>query len=248
MAEKSAIKEAVKDAYGHLARSRTIPLESGCCDPVTKEKLIHYGYTQSELDTLPESVIAMSDGCGNPTGLGIIGEGETVLDLGSGGGIDVFLASRKVGRTGRVIGLDMTSEMIEKARVNAQRARLSNVEFKLGDMETLPMESNSVDVIISNCVVCLSPDKGKVFKEMFRVLKHRGRLAIADEVALRPFTIEEREDTAKWVSCVAGAMTEEDYASTLKGAGFRDVLVKQLRRPGELNPTVFSAFVSASKP
>ena len=248
MPEMNEIRKAVKAAYGSLAEGRTIPLDTGCCGPATRDKLISYGYTDEELSSVPESVVALSDGCGNPTGLGMIREGETVVDLGSGGGIDVFLASRKVGERGRVIGLDMTPEMVEKARDNARRSRLANVEFRLGEIESLPLGSDSVDVIISNCVICLSPDKGRVFREMFRVLKRGGRLAIADEVALRPFTKEEREDAAMWCSCVTGAITEEEYASALRGAGFSEVYVKQLRRPGELNAAVFSAFVSATKP
>ena len=167
MSETDKIKQAVKSAYGSLATSRTIPLETGCCEPASEEKLLRYGYTQEELSSLPESVIAMSDGCGNPTGLGMIKEGETVLDLGSGGGIDVFLASKKVGQRGKVVGLDMTPEMVQKARENAKRANLANVEFRLGEIENLPMDDGSVDVIVSNCVICLSPDKGRVFKEMF---------------------------------------------------------------------------------
>ncbi len=174
MSETEEIKRAVKRAYGSLADSRTIPLDDGCCEPATKDKLLGYGYTAKELGSLPESVIAMSDGCGNPTGLGMIREGETVLDLGSGGGIDVFLASGKVGHGGKVIGLDMTPEMVQKARANAQRAGLANVEFRLGEMESLPLGDASVDVIISNCVICLSPDKGRVFREMFRVLRPGG--------------------------------------------------------------------------
>ncbi len=247
MSEPEKIKEAVRSAYGSLAIGRTIPLEQGCCEPATKDKLIGYGYTEEELNGLPESVIVMSDGCGNPTGLGMIKEEETVLDLGSGGGIDVFLASRKVGQRGKVIGLDMTPEMVQKAIANAQRANLDNVEFRLGEIENLPLEDGSVDVIISNCVICLSPDKEKVFREMFRVLKHRGRLAIADEVAMRPFTMEERKDSTKWCSCVTGAITEDVYASALRNAGFENVYVRQLRKPGEVNPAVFSAFVSAIK-
>ena len=248
MSEIVEIKRVVKSAYGSLATSRTIPLDTGCCEPATKDKLLRYGYTKNELGSLPESVIAMSDGCGNPTGLGMIRQGETVLDLGSGGGIDVFLASKKVGNKGRVIGLDMTPEMIHRARANAKKAGLSNVEFRSGEIENMPIEAGSVDVIISNCVICLSPDKGKVFREMFKVLKHDGRLAIADEVAMRPFTKEERGDSAKWCSCVTGAITEKAYSSALVNAGFEDVYVKQLRKPGELTPAVFSAFVSATKP
>ena len=248
MSKAEKIKEEVRGAYGSLATSRTISLETGCCEPATKEKLLRYGYTKEELESLPESVVAMSDGCGNPTGLGMIREGETVLDLGSGGGIDVFLASKKVGPKGKVIGLDMTPEMIQRARGNAEKAGLSNVEFRSGEIENLPIEAGTVDVIISNCVICLSPDKEQVFREMFRVLKHGGRLAVADEVALRPFTKEETEDSAKWCSCVTGAITERGYESALSTAGFEDIYVKQLRKPGELTPSVFSAFVSATKP
>lgn len=248
MSEDERIKQAVKSAYGTLATSRTIPLEQGCCGPATNDKLLRYGYTQEELGSLPESVVTMSDGCGNPTGLGMIREGETVVDLGSGGGIDVFLASRKVGPRGRVIGVDMTPEMIQKARDNARKADLANVEFRAGEIENLPLEDGSADVIISNCVICLSPDKGRVFREMFRVLRPGGRLAIADEVAVRPFTKEERENPAMWCSCVTGAITEKEYASALTGAGFKDVYVKQLRPSGDMNPAVFSAFVSATKP
>jgi SAM-dependent methyltransferase len=248
MSAAEEIKRAVKGAYGGLATGRSIPLDGGCCEPASKEKLLRYGYTQSELSSLPESVIALSDGCGNPTGLGMIGVGETVLDLGSGGGIDVFLASKKVGPSGKVIGVDMTPEMVEKARANAAGAKLANAEFRLGEIENLPLEDESIDVIISNCVICLSPDKGRVFKEMFRVLAPGGRLAIADEVAVRPFTEEEKGDSARWCSCVTGAVTEREYSSALVGAGFQDVYVKQLRSPGEINPAVFSAFVSARKP
>ena len=247
MSDNEKIKQAVRSAYTSLAASRTIPLGTGCCEPATREKLLRYGYTKEELESLPESVVAMSDGCGNPTGLGMIKEGETVLDLGSGGGIDVFLASRKVGKQGKVIGLDMTPEMVQKARTNAKEAKLANVEFRLGDIENPPLEDESVDVIISNCVICLSPDKGKVFREMFRVLKPGGRLAIADEVALRPFSEQERESAANWCSCVTGAITEEKYLSALEEAGFSMVYAKQLRKPGETNPSVFSAFVSATK-
>jgi len=248
MPENEEIKRAVRNAYGLLATNRTISLDTGCCEPATKEKLLRYGYAKEELESLPDSVIAMSDGCGNPTGLAMIGMGETVLDLGSGGGIDVFLASKKVGPGGKIIGLDMTPEMIQRSRANAKKAGLTNVELRWGEIERMPIEAGTVDVIISNCVICLSPDKAKVFKEMYRVLKHGGRLAIADEVALKPFTRVEREDASKWCSCITGAITENEYSSALRDAGFEGVYVKQLRRSGELNPAVFSAFVSATKP
>jgi SAM-dependent methyltransferase len=247
MADSGEIKRAVRTAYSGLATGRSIPLDGACCEPASREKLLRYGYSQAELNSLPDSVIALSDGCGNPTGLGMIREGDTVLDLGSGGGIDVFLAGKKVGSNGKVIGVDMTPEMVQKASANAARTKLFNVEFRLGEIENLPVEDESIDVIISNCVICLSPDKKKVFREMFRVMKQGGRLAIADEVALRPFTREEREDSQKWCSCVTGAITENEYASALSEAGFKEVYVRQLRRPADLNSAVFSAFVSATK-
>ncbi len=247
VSDKADIKKAVRSAYANLATGRTIPLDSGCCESATRDKLLRYGYSEDELGSIPDSVVSMSDGCGNPTGLGMIGAGETVLDLGSGGGIDVFLASRKVGSHGKVIGLDMTPEMVQKAKENAKKANLTNVEFRLGEIENIPLEDESVDVIISNCVICLSPDKRKVFAEMFRVMRTGGRLAITDEVAVKPFPKEEREDSTKWCSCISGAITEDEYSSALREVGFKEIYVKQLRRPGELNPSIFSAFISATR-
>jgi len=252
LVEKSEeVKKAVRSAYASLATKRTLPMADACCEPSSgsmSEKLVRYGYSEEELGRLPQSVITMSDGCGNPTGLGMIREGETVLDLGSGGGIDVFLASKKVGPRGRVIGLDMTPEMIRRAIENAKGAGLTNVEFKVGEIESVPLGDGSVDVIMSNCVICLSPDKRRVFGEMFRVLKPGGRLAIADEVAVRPFTPEERADSTKWCSCVSGAITEAEYGSALEQAGFDQIYVKRLRPAGDFASGVFSAFVSAVKP
>ena len=251
MEKPEEIKKAVRSAYASLATKRTLPMVDSCCEPSSgsmSEKLVRYGYSEEELGELPQSVITMSDGCGNPTGLGMIKEGETVLDLGSGGGIDAFLASKKVGPRGRVVGLDMTPEMIQRAAENARKAGLTNVEFKLGEIESVPLGDGSVDVIMSNCVICLSPDKRRVFGEMFRVLKPGGRLAIADEVAVRPFTPEERADSTKWCSCVSGAITEAEYRSALEQAGFDQIYVKRLRPAGDFTSGVFSAFVSAVKP
>ncbi len=244
MPKDGPIKENVKTAYTHLAEEA----EQSCCGPSDTEKLSDRGYSLEELQGLPESVLTMSDGCGNPTALGAMREGDTVLDLGSGGGIDVFLAARKVGRTGKVIGLDMTPKMVESARANLARLNLENVEFKLGEIEHIPVASDSVDMIMSNCVICLSPDKEQVFREMFRVLRPGGRLAIADEVALKPFSSEEKADPEKWCMCITGAVTEADYSGTLQKAGFEQVYVQRLRRSIESTAGVFSAFISGTKP
>ena len=249
MSDKDEIRSAVRDSYASLAKNAELEMASCCGDSSPKtEKLLRYGYSEEELSSLPESVVVMSDGCGNPTGLGMIKDGDVVLDLGAGGGIDVLLASRKVGSKGRVVGLDMTEEMVERARMNAKRMRVENVEFRLGQIEEIPLADASVDVVISNCVICLSPEKDRVFREMARVLRSGGRLAIADEVALRPFTKEERTDSGKWCSCVTGAVTEKEYRSMLEGAGFRDVDVRRLRPTMEAGPGVYSAFVSGVKP
>ena len=247
MEEKErTIKTAVIESYSSLARGAEL---ASCCDSSKKDKLLRYGYSAEELASLPESVVAMSDGCGNPTGLGMIKEGDVVLDLGSGGGIDVLLASRKVGRTGRVIGLDMTPEMVQRAAATARRMGVANVEFKLGEIEQIPLDDESVDLIMSNCVICLSPEKQRVFREMSRVLRQGGALAIADEVAVRPFSEEEKADPGKWCSCVTGAVTESQYKEMLEESGFTQVSVKQLRpSTSGYSSDVFSAFVSAVKP
>ena len=244
MTDKAIIRESVKQAYSLLAQNSDL----SCCDSSNSEKLQRYGYSEAELRTLPESVIVMSDGCGNPTGLGQIRQGDVVLDLGSGGGIDVFLASKKVGPTGKVIGLDMTEDMVSRAQSNAAEHGFSNVEFKLGEIENIPLVEDSVDVIMSNCVICLSTDKERVFREMFRVLRPGGRLAIADEVALRPFSQAEKADPAKWCDCIAGAVTEETYSGMLSNVGFQEIYVKQLRKGSGTMQGVFSAFISGTKP
>ena len=241
LTSEGPIQDEVKVAY-------TILAEQSCCGPSENSKLGNRGYTPEELIGLPASVLALSDGCGNPTALGAMGEGDTVLDLGSGGGIDVFLAARKVGRTGRVIGLDMTPKMVESAQANLARLGLDNVEFKLGEIEHIPLAAESVDIIMSNCVICLSPDKDQVFREMFRVLQPGGRLAIADEVALKPFSSEEKADPEKWCECVTGAVTEAEYSNMLRQVGFENVYVKQIHRTMESGSGVFSAFISGAKP
>ncbi len=251
MAGDEEIKHAVRESYGALAKQRSSLDMVGCCEPSGEsklEKLLRYGYSSAELEWIPESAKVMSDGCGNPTGLGMIREGDTIVDLGSGGGIDVLLASRKVGPRGRVIGLDMTPEMVKSATENARKLNLDNAEFRLGEIEKIPLEDGSVDVIISNCVICLSPDKEAVFREMFRVLRRGGRLAIADEIATRRFSESERADTEKWCSCITGAITEDEYRRALRMAHFERIYVKQLRPSANQTPNVFSAFISAIKP
>ena len=246
MTQEQTIKNAVRDRYGSRAKHSD---GASCCGPSNIDALLSHGYSREEVGQLPESAIVMAAGCGNPTALGMIQAGETVLDLGSGGGIDVLLASKRVGMQGKVIGLDMTKEMVQRASDNAQKLGLPNVEFKLGEIEEIPLDDASVDVIMSNCVICLSPDKKRVFEEMFRVLRSNGRLAIADEVALKPFSNEEKADADKWCSCSSGAITGLEYVRGLEEVGFTDVLVKPLEQGGGYSGNgVLSAFVSAIKP
>ena len=245
MTQEQTIKNAVRDRYGARARNSD---SASCCGPANIDNLLSHGYSREEVGQLPESAIVMAAGCGNPTGLGMIQVGETVLDLGSGGGIDVLLASKRVGPRGKVIGLDMTKDMVQRASDNVQKLGLQNVEFKLGEIEEIPLVDASVDVIMSNCVICLSPDKERVFREMFRVLRRGGRLAIADEVALKPFSTEEQADADKWCSCSSGAITGLEYVRGLEEVGFTNVLVKPLEQGGGYADTgVVSTFVSATK-
>jgi ubiquinone/menaquinone biosynthesis C-methylase UbiE len=175
----------------------------------------------------------MGLGCGNPTALAELKEGETVLDLGCGGGLDVFLAARKVGQKGTVIGVDMTPEMIAKAEENATRGGYKNVEFRLGEIEQLPLEDDSVDVIISNCVINLSPDKLRTFKEAYRVLRHNGRILISDLVTQGELPEEVRQSFDAWACCIAGALERQEYLSTIESAGFRDVTIVAQHQYGE---------------
>ena len=196
------IKSAVEKRYAEIARSG-----SSCCDG---RALTEIGYKKEDLETLPEEAL-MGLGCGSPVSLAGLREGETVVDLGSGGGIDVLLAARQVGSSGRVIGIDMTPEMLARARANAERLGLGNVEFRQGVIEALPLEDSSVDVILSNCVINLSPDKPAVFKEAWRVLKPGGRLVISDMVSRGELPSEIRENPEAWAACLGGALPEEEY-------------------------------------
>ena len=185
-------------------------------------------------------------GCGNPTAIAGLNEGESVLDLGSGGGLDCFLAAQKVGPTGKVVGLDMSADMIQLARRNAGRIDAENVRFRLGEMEDMPFADGSFDVIISNCVINLSPDKDAVFREAVRVLKPGGRLRASDIVFAREPTEQERKDLTSWTACIAGALTEADYADKLRTAGFEDVRLEPKEGTAP-NSNLFSAYISATK-
>ncbi|HJH32231.1 MAG TPA: arsenite methyltransferase [Methanosarcinaceae archaeon] len=224
MKGKKEIKELVKDRYGRIASN-----EDSCCsccscdtDPVEQAKSI--GYSVQEIINIPEGS-AMGLGCGNPTALAGLKSGETVLDLGSGGGVDVFLASRKVGEQGNVIGVDMTTGMVEKARENARKGNYTNVEFRAGEIENLPVEDCSIDVVMSNCVVNLSPDKFATFREVFRVLKPNGRILISDIVIEGELPGDVRRSLDAWTECIAGALEKQEYLNTITKAGFRDVTI-----------------------
>jgi len=198
---------------------------ASCCSPqqtVSKSKAV--GYTDEQLGAIPDGA-DLGLGCGNPTALASLKEGETVLDLGSGAGFDCFLAAGKVGKNGRVIGVDMTPEMLEKARENTRKGNYGNVEFRLGEIENLPVADNSVDIVISNCVINLAPDKRKVFTEAFRVLKPGGRLMISDIVLLKELPDAIKSSVDAYTGCIAGASRKEDYLATIASAGFQDVEV-----------------------
>ena len=226
------LKDAIREKYGEAAtRAATGQSKSGCCgtscgcgDPITSDL-----YEASETADLPKEAVEASLGCGNPTALLDLQPGQTVLDLGSGGGIDVLLSARRVGPTGKVYGLDMTDEMLALARENQRKAGVTNVEFLKGDIEHIPLPDNSVDVVISNCVINLSSDKPKVLREAFRVLKPGGRFAVSDVVVRGEVPADIRRSVELWVGCVAGALEEGEYRSYLSAAGFDDVTVDPWR-------------------
>lgn len=216
------IKKLVKAGYANIIKSQCCG-GSGCCGSskreIDEEIARQIGYSDEEINVAPEANLGL--GCGNPIALSKLKEGDIVLDLGSGAGFDCFLASKRVGKTGKVIGIDMTEEMIKKARDNAKKYKFSNVEFILGDIESLPIENNKIDVIISNCVINLAPDKQKVFNEAYRVLKKGGRMYVSDIVLLGELTEEQKENPYLLVGCVSGALPKEEYLSIVKKAGFK---------------------------
>jgi arsenite methyltransferase len=228
------IKEIVKEKYGQAAL-RAVAGGSSCCgasanvagccvDPITSNL-----YDTSQAGEIPEEALKASLGCGNPTALAMLNAGDTVLDLGSGGGIDVLLSARRVGPTGKAYGLDMTDEMLALARENQRKAGIENVEFLKGEIENIPLPDNSVDVVISNCVINLSADKDRVLRETFRVLKPGGRFAVSDVVVRGDVPGEVRRSMEMWVGCIAGALQDHEYIGKLAKAGFDDINIEPTR-------------------
>jgi len=225
MRREKEVKEFVKERYAEIASKGDSCCPSCCACPTDiVEQAKSMGYSERELRNVPEGAV-MGLGCGNPTALAELKEGETVLDFGSGGGLDVFLAAQGVGEKGKVIGVDMTPEMVEKAGENARNGNYKNVEFRVGEIENLPVEDNSIDVIISNCVINLSPDKLATYKEAYRVLKPNGRILISDLVTEGELPEDVRRSFDAWAECIAGAMEKQEYLNTIKKAGFRDVTI-----------------------
>jgi arsenite methyltransferase len=239
------VHEVVREHYGKVARTDgACGCGTGCCD-ATVNPSTALGYGETELAGLPAGA-DMGLGCGTPLAFAGIREGDTVLDLGSGGGIDCFLAAKQVGASGRVIGVDMTADMIAKARRNAATVSAANVEFRLGEIEHLPIDTDSVDVVISNCVINLSPDKGQVFREAFRALRPGGRLQVSDIVWTQPAPEAIKDDMEQWAGCIAGAMLETDYLAAVRAAGFENVTSVASEYPG--GKGLASAAVTATKP
>jgi ubiquinone/menaquinone biosynthesis C-methylase UbiE len=225
------IKQVVKEKYGQAALNVLSGGGSCCVSPLTgdRDPVTADLYATSQAAEIPEEALKASLGCGNPTALAQLNPGETVLDLGSGGGIDVLLSARRVGPAGKAYGLDMTDEMLALARENQRKAGLKNVEFLKGEMEDIPLPDNSVDVIISNCVINLSADKDRVLREAFRVLRPGGRLAVSDVVVRGEVPSEIRRNVELWIGCVAGALEESEYRSKLARAGFEQIDVEPTR-------------------
>ena len=240
--KEEKIRKIVRQRYGTVAKTRPsccAPSNASCtCTPETRDDLSRrLGYSDEDLRAVPEGA-NLGLGCGNPIALASLEAGETVLDLGSGAGFDSFLAARKVGATGKVIGVDMTPEMLDTARANAAKGRYANVEFRLGEIENLPVADASVNVVISNCVINLSPNKRRVFDEAYRVLAPRGRLMVSDIVLLAELPTALKENAAAYTSCIAGAERKGTYLQLIRDAGFKDVRV--------LDETVFpKAFITS---
>ena len=224
------VKEAVREKYS--AAARRVSSAGSCCSAAKAsgcDVISSNLYDRAQTDALPQTAVLASLGCGNPTVLAQLSAGETVLDLGSGGGIDVLLSARRVGPSGKAYGLDMTDEMLALARENQRKAGVENVEFLKGEIESIPLPDNSVDVVISNCVINLSGDKDRVLREAFRVLKPGGRFAVSDVVTRGEVPLQVREDMLLWVGCIAGALRDDEYARKLRAAGFESVTIEPTR-------------------
>ena len=259
--DNTQIKEMVRDRYGNIALTRGTASGASCCGPASDnafaDKARRVGYSEAELAAVPEGA-NLGLGCGNPQAIAAMRPGEVVIDLGSGAGFDCFLAAQQVGSSGRVIGVDMTHEMLAKARENAAKIGAENVEFRLGELEYLPIADNTADVIISNCVVNLVPDKAQVFREAFRVLKPGGRLAVSDVINVRPLPAELRSDPTLLCGCVAGAAPGTEIEAWLAAAGFGKVRITQKAEsrepisnwaPGRgIEDYIVSAIIEARKP
>ncbi len=267
MTEQTAeqIKQAVQERYGasarrQLSKEQEIPVvavddsacgDDSCCGPTEAPATETSAwakdlYSAQQLGAVPKEVAELSLGCGDPTGIAELSPGETVLDLGSGGGLDCFLSAQQVGPEGRVVGLDMNDDMLELARRNLKKVGAANVEFHKGELESMPLPDATFDVIISNCVINLSPDKDEVFREAFRVLKQGGRMRVSDIIWTRKPTDAERADLASWAGCIAGALQGEEYTEKLEAAGFVDIQTELKGEPSEHGYA--SAYVSARKP
>jgi arsenite methyltransferase len=235
------IRDAVRERYGQAALAVVQGGDCGCgCDPISGNL-----YQDAQTLGLPEEALKASLGCGNPTALANLNPGEVVLDLGSGGGIDVLLSAKRVGPTGKAYGLDMTDEMLALANENKRKAGAENVEFLKGEVENIPLPDSSVDVIISNCVINLSADKDRVLREALRVLKPGGRFAVSDVLTRGPIPAEMQNDAKSWTACLAGAIQEDEFRAKLAAAGFGDIDIEPTRIVDDI---FISAFVRAAKP
>jgi SAM-dependent methyltransferase len=236
------IRRSVRDNYAQVAvKSGSCCGPSSCCRPgAEREQSLRLGYSEEDLAALPEGA-NLGLGCGNPVAISSLQEGETVLDLGSGAGIDCFIAAARVGSSGRVIGVDMTPEMLDKARANASKSKHDNIEFRLGELEHLPVADGEVNVVISNCVINLVPDKSRAFGEAYRALAPGGRLAVSDIVLLAPLPEKIAESVAAYTGCIAGALLKDDYLSSIRAAGFDKVEVIEEIPAAEMIGDAFDA-------